>query len=237
MVRKYLSVLIAGFLLGTVWLTPAIADIINATTVNGIHASRTATAGYLYPLDSAKKFPNKVLHTGHGGGLNADAVDGIHASNIVTRTSPVWKPQTRHLAVGPSAWVTAHQGGYVDRSDDVEDRDYFAYSIGGKPLVAPVNLPDGAKVTKITLYYKDNNNASDLTVGFFRRDFATNVWHFVSPGIISSSGSAGRGSTSLTASPAETVNNAANAYYLYSSDTAVDKHIEFVVIEYTITAP
>ena len=236
MVRKYLSLFIAGFLLGTVWLTPAIADIINATTVNGIGASRTATAGYLYPLDSAKKFPNGVLHTGPGGGLNADAVDGVHASNIVLRTSPVWKPQIRHLAVPPAAWMVTYQD--AAGADDVTNRDYHAYSISGKGLTAPVSLPDGAKVTKITLYYYDIDGAANFTVGFFRRDLATNAWHWVTPAAASSTGSAGRGSASVTASTPVTINNNANSYYLATlTSPSSTKYIENVVIEYTVTAP
>lgn len=235
MIRKYFSVLIAGFLLGTVWLTPAIAAIINADTVDGLHASRTATAGYLYRLDSARKFSNRVLHTGHRGGLNADAVDHIHASNIVTRTNPVWRPQTRHLAVPPAAWmITAQNAAGVD---DVANRDSLAYSISGKKLAAPVYLPDGAKVTKVTLYYYDIA-ADNFTVGLFRRDLATNHWHFVGPGNLASTGNAGRGSSVMTVSPAETINNAANSYFLLTpSSPAANKAIESVVIEYTVTAP
>jgi hypothetical protein len=58
---------------------------LNVDQVDSIHASSTATANYLYPLDSTAKFPNTVLHTGSGNGLDADTVDGLHATNSYTK--------------------------------------------------------------------------------------------------------------------------------------------------------
>ncbi len=51
---------------------------LNADMVDGIHASTTATANYLFPLDSNVKVPNGQLYTGTGNGLDADMVDGYH---------------------------------------------------------------------------------------------------------------------------------------------------------------
>jgi hypothetical protein len=59
-------------------------DANNADTVDGLHASSTAVAGALFPLDVSSKFPNSVLYTGHGNGLDADTVDGIDASSTPT---------------------------------------------------------------------------------------------------------------------------------------------------------
>jgi hypothetical protein len=55
-------------------------DADNADTVDGIHASSTATANTLLALDSSGKFTNTVLYTGHGKGLDADLLDGQHGS-------------------------------------------------------------------------------------------------------------------------------------------------------------
>lgn len=55
----------------------------NADTVDGFHAFALPTANSLLPLDGATKFPNSVLYTGSGNGLDADFVDGIDSSSFV----------------------------------------------------------------------------------------------------------------------------------------------------------
>lgn len=56
----------------------------NSDMVDGFHASSTPTAGWLYPLDGSGKIPNDRLYTGSGMGLDADMVDGQHASVFLT---------------------------------------------------------------------------------------------------------------------------------------------------------
>lgn len=53
----------------------------NADTVDDIHASVTPEANKLLALDGDIEFPNSVLKTGHGRGLDADTVDGMHYNN------------------------------------------------------------------------------------------------------------------------------------------------------------
>jgi hypothetical protein len=66
----------------------------NADTVDNIHASSTPTANYLLSLDANAKFPNSVLRTGSGNGLDADLLDGQqgafyqNASNLNAGTLP-----------------------------------------------------------------------------------------------------------------------------------------------------
>jgi hypothetical protein len=54
---------------------------LNADMVDGLHASSTATAGMLYPLDINAKIPNARLYAGTGNSLDADMTDGYHAGN------------------------------------------------------------------------------------------------------------------------------------------------------------
>jgi hypothetical protein len=56
----------------------------NADKVDGLHASSTPTANYLYPLDGSSKIPNDRLYTGSGNGLDADLLDGYHAADFVS---------------------------------------------------------------------------------------------------------------------------------------------------------
>jgi len=60
---------------------------VNSDKVDNIHASATPTANYLYPLDTNAKFPNSRLYTGSGNGLDADMVDGHHASDFLSTSS------------------------------------------------------------------------------------------------------------------------------------------------------
>ncbi len=59
----------------------------NTDKVDGLHASSTPTAGYLYPLDGSARIPNSCLYAGPGNGLDADFVDGQHASAFLNLTS------------------------------------------------------------------------------------------------------------------------------------------------------
>ncbi|MDP3024019.1 MAG: hypothetical protein Q8O10_00610, partial [candidate division Zixibacteria bacterium] len=56
----------------------------NSDRLDGFHASSTPTAGYLYPLDGSAKIPNARLYTGSGNGLDADLLDGQHASAFLS---------------------------------------------------------------------------------------------------------------------------------------------------------
>jgi len=58
------------------------AECRNADMVDQRHATGCGNPqpGYLYPLHADRKFPNTVLRTGSGNRLDADTVDGIHAS-------------------------------------------------------------------------------------------------------------------------------------------------------------
>lgn len=59
--------------------TTAVANL-NSDMVDGIHASSSAMANYLFPLDASTRIPNTLLYTGTGNGLDADLLDGNHAS-------------------------------------------------------------------------------------------------------------------------------------------------------------
>jgi len=58
-----------------------------ADTVDSYHANSTPTANTLLPLDGSAKFPNSVLYTGSGNGLDADKVDGADATATPTADS------------------------------------------------------------------------------------------------------------------------------------------------------
>ncbi len=59
-------------------LTAATAN--NTDTVDNLHASGVPAPNTLIALDGAGKFPNAVLRTGPGNGLDADLLDGQHGA-------------------------------------------------------------------------------------------------------------------------------------------------------------
>ena len=61
-------------------------DVGNADTVDGYHAAGTPEAEKLLALDTSAKFPNSVLYTGSGNGLDADMLDGKEASEFLGKT-------------------------------------------------------------------------------------------------------------------------------------------------------
>lgn len=56
-------------------------EAVNSNTVDYIHANASPTADTLLPLDGSGKYPNSVLNTGHGNGLDADTLDTYEAGN------------------------------------------------------------------------------------------------------------------------------------------------------------
>ena len=78
----------AGNSSGTVAINNAILNAtLNADEVDGIHASTTATANMLLPLDASAKIANARLYTGAANGLDADLLDGQHGAYYQTATN------------------------------------------------------------------------------------------------------------------------------------------------------
>jgi len=236
--RRHLIVLLAGFILGTVWISPVIAGIINADTVNGIGASRAPVAGKLLALNNNKKLPNTVLRTGHGKGLNADKVDGQHGSAFVKRAAPVWAVQTRHFSVSPAAWTLMSQD--TTSPDSVGNRDFSVYDANGtKGITAPVNLPDGARITKVKLVYSDSDGVDDLDAALFSRRLDTNTlyWDMESSWLHSAGSAGGLASTETVVNPPTVIDNVNRSHRVIVYDSNSSDNVIGVVITYTITGP
>lgn len=87
---------------------------VDAASVSGIQAAAAATASKLYPLDGTAKFPNSVLKTGTGNGLDADTVDGFHAAQAPAANQiPVLTAAGKYPAVDGSL-ITSISADMVD---------------------------------------------------------------------------------------------------------------------------
>ena len=87
-----------------------------ADTVDSFHASSTASANTLLPLNASTKFPNSVLYMGSGNGLDADLLDGQNgsyyqnAANINSGTLAVAQGGTGQTSPGMSGNVLTSNG-------------------------------------------------------------------------------------------------------------------------------
>jgi len=59
---------------------------VNADTLDNAHASATPTASYIPIANASNKIDNGWLNTGSGNGIDADKVDGLHATSF-TKTA------------------------------------------------------------------------------------------------------------------------------------------------------
>ena len=110
------------------------------------------------------------------------------------------------------------------------------YTDYGANYFAPVNLPDGCTVTKVTFYFDDDTVAGNATMSLYRLDLGSNL---VYPMAEAESSDGGYGSDYDDTISYAQVDNSANSYYLYATfgTTGIDLQVKAVVIEYEFTRP
>lgn len=97
----------------------------NADKVDGIHASTTPTANYLYPLDASTKIPNARLYTGSGNGFDADKLDGIHGSQFLRND----QSDTLYGNLDVMNWLWVHGNTQVQMSLDVRADAFVGHDV------------------------------------------------------------------------------------------------------------
>lgn len=110
------------------------------------------------------------------------------------------------------------------------------YTDYGANYFAPVNLPDGSTVTKVTFYFDDDTSAGLVTMNLYRLDLDNNL---VYPMATITSVDGGYGSDYDDTISYAQVDNSSNTYYLYAAfgTTGIDLQVKAVVIEYEFTRP
>jgi hypothetical protein len=99
---------------------------------------------------------------------------------------------------------------------------------GSALLFAPVQLPHGATVTKVTLYFYDGDTSDELTVELFRSD------HDQSPNSMAVVNSVNPGSSEYDDSiNYATIDNSLYSYYMKLTARSTSMWLNSVIIEYT----
>ena len=99
-------------------------------------------------------------------------------------------------------------------------------------MVAPFNLPHGAKITRVTYYFYDDTG-SNMDFYLYKKAFATNTDALVGS-TTTSAGVTGWGSKSMTVA-SESVDNSLYTYRIrvHVGATDIEQAIAGVLIEYT----
>lgn len=105
---------------------------------------------------------------------------------------------------------------------------------------APVQLPDGAKITEFTAFIKDSDATEDISVELLRYRPSTGATGGMT-GALYSSGTPGRSTLSTTSIAFATMDSSEYVYLVRVMwkvpTTVTDIHLEGVFIEYEITTP
>lgn len=141
-----------------------------------------------------------------------------------------WAARTGRIAVSAAAFQPG-----VD-TFQYHNNGSNLYTDYGANYFAPVQLPDGSTVTKVTFYFDDDTVAGNATVHLYRLDLGSNL---VYPMAEVESSDGGYGSDYDDTISYAQVDNSANAYYLYAvfGTTGIDLQVKAVVVEYEFTRP
>jgi hypothetical protein len=115
-----------------------------------------------------------------------------------------------HITIGWPEFKVVSSG--VDMLEDGTGSAYMAGGGSGPRAAAPVNLPQGAAITGIDLYYYDTNQAEELQVSLLRLPFTGG---FVLLDGTNSTGWTGFGSASTNLASPVTVDSNSGLYAVY----------------------
>ncbi len=157
--------------------------------------------------------------------------------NYVTRSqmavfiSSAIAPRTQYFTVGGEAFVpgSTSDGSYVNSYGC--GGAYFL-SGGGKALLAPVHLPQGAVVTEFKVFF-DDTSANDMSVSLFRHNLSSCGYSGMAT--VTSSGTAGYYSLSYTSILNNVIDNTQFSYDInaFSDAWGPNLKIKGAVITYT----
>ncbi len=197
---------------------------------------RGGTIGYIGVLGSAASYGGYFTATvGYGlyaqGPMGAARLNGdVYVGGLLT-----WKPITSYLSIPAAAFVPQY--------------NYNAQTYNGGSIVrtlsgsynifnAPVQLPHGATVTKMTVYWYDDYAGDDGTITLRRSSLSSIFTNEMAK--VTTSGSGGNGNGEDTTINYAQIDNSQYTYYLTAqlpTDGTNYVGLYGVIIEYTIDRP
>lgn len=134
--------------------------------------------------------------------------NGTTMFSVAENGAVSWYTQTGYVSI-PAAAFRPREDGYdfTNRGNQLSNDDN-----GSDQYYAPVQLPHGATVTKMTFYYSDSST-SNASASLRRIDLPSGGYTTMAS--VTSVGSSGPGHTETTAIDPATIDNSAAAYYLY----------------------
>jgi hypothetical protein len=197
--------------------------------------------------------PSKISGTawtstndGSGSGLDADTLDGLQGTqllrndtsdtingNLVVNGSITQQTENRYYTIPFCAFVgETNSTPYSYSLYDLMNTDP---AFNHQNYYAPINLPDGARITKVAVFYYRSADADSAYAYIDREDTAS--WTVATISLPQTGGSF----TTYESPVTETVVSNNRAYwvrlYLDPHDSALDIQVGWVCIKYTVTKP
>lgn len=172
-----------------------------------------------------------VLGTTNGGqniALQWDTSGNVDVTGNITYVTP----KTRHWSITGEDFVPYTEGYTYAKSNGV-----LSNTVG--IFTAPVHLPDGAAITKMTIYYLDNNATSSFWVFLIRFNMTASGFDFLSQIYSTDTSSGNFGALADTTINQPVVDNSIYAYKIYVNgmDGTENQRLRGVAIEYTVDKP
>lgn len=108
--------------------------------------------------------PSEQLHV--IGTIKSSDLSGIGTRPVMANSSgnliPGPEPVTQYYSAGPSSFTSGHSSFTLN--------SYAYNTTSTTKIFAPVDLPDGATVNSVRIYYNDNSSSNNLEFSLFRRD-------------------------------------------------------------------
>lgn len=146
----------------------------------------------------------------------------------------VWRTRTGHISISPSAFQPHTEAYQFARTG------YMLYTTSGDTYNAPLNLPDGSTVTKVTLYSRNSTASEDVTM-YLRRSTvpSSTINTMAQVTSVYTTANSGYASDYDDSIDYATVDNESYKYWLQASfnGTGANLQVTAVVIEYQYTEP
>jgi hypothetical protein len=134
--------------------------------------------------------------------VKLEVIGDTHLHGNVT-----WEGKTGYVSVSAAAFTPYSHLSVFGKSDRIET----TYSGGWSIFYAPVQLPHGSYVTKLTFYWKDESTTYDATLSLVRNELNDNSNVMAT---VTSTGDAGNGSGYDDTIGYSTVDNSSYAFHL-----------------------